>query len=147
MKSSSRRIAFFVAYITIAGGLWTASNGWERGWAAKDSESSISPNGCYRIDSFKPYWVLPDFLHPMPHPFGDLPPKWFVWWGNPAFLRLYDHRNGDLISETEIYDAESAGGQLDWGNGSGDVWIGMIRMDLNLPDCPGDVPGKMRREQ
>ena len=54
MKSSSRRIAFFVTYITIAGGLWTASNGWERGLATRDSESSISPNGCYRIDSVKP---------------------------------------------------------------------------------------------
>jgi len=27
------------------------------------------------------------------------------------------------------------------------VRSGMIRIGPNLPDCPGDVPGKMRREQ
>lgn len=55
MKPSSRRIAFFVAYITIAGGLWTASNWWERGWATRLATDSVSPDGCYRVQSFKPY--------------------------------------------------------------------------------------------
>lgn len=136
-----------MAYITIAGGLLVASNWWERGLAIKDGEPRISPNGCYRIEFFKPYWVLPNIFHRRPDHNEVSAPEWFPWWGYPAFMRLFDHRSGELISETEIYDAQSAGGQLDWGDGDKKLWAGMISMDLDIPDCIGDVPGKTRREQ
>lgn len=147
MTPASRRMVFFVAYISIAGGLWGASNWWEKALATRVGESSISPGGCYRLETFTPFWVLPAIFHRRSDPNEDGPPKWLPWWGYPGFLRLYDHRNGLLISETKIYDFESAGGQLDWGDGDKKLWAGMISMDLDLPDCIGDVPGKTRREQ
>ncbi|MGP4954176.1 hypothetical protein [Pseudomonas helleri] len=146
MKPSSRRIAFFVAYITIAGGLWTASNWWERGWATRLATDSVSPDGCYRVQSFKPYWVLPDTFHRRSEPNEDQPAEWFPWWGYPGFYRLFDNRSGELISETNIYDLESAGGGLSWGEGSGYVMAGLIIIASNLPDCTGDNPGKTRRK-
>ena len=147
MKSSSRRIAFFVAYITIASGLWTASNWWERGWATRLATDSVSPDGCYRIQSFKPYWVLPNIFHREPDVNGVNSPAWFPWWGYPGFYRLFDNRSGELISETKIYDLESAGGRLSWGVGSGYVMAGLIIIASNLPDCTGDHPGETRRKQ
>lgn len=147
MKPASRRMAFFVAYISIAGGLWTASNWWEKGLAMQDGEPSISPNGCYRVESFKPFWVLPAIFHRKPDPNEDQPSKWFPSWGYPSFLRLYDHRSGYLISETKVYDGASAGGQLDWGDGPDSVMAGMIIIASNLPECIGDVPAKTRLEQ
>ena len=147
MKSSSRRIAFFVAYITIAGGLWTASNWWERGWATRLATDSVSPDGCYRIQSFKPYWLLPDTFHRRSDPNEDQPAEWFPWWGYPGFFRLYDHRTEELISETKVHDWDSIVEKVSWGGGSGQVRSGMIRIGPNLPDCIGDIPGKVRREQ
>lgn len=147
MKPASRRIAFFVAYISIAGGLWIASNWWERGLATRLSTDSVSPDGCYRIQSFKPYWVLPDIFHRESDVNGVNSPAWFPWWGYPGFYRLYDNRSGELISETDIYDLEFAGGKLDWGDGSDSVMAGMIIIVSKLPECIGDVPAKARREQ
>ncbi|RML98473.1 hypothetical protein APX70_08083, partial [Pseudomonas syringae pv. maculicola] len=71
-------------------------------------------------------------------------PKWFPWWGYPAFFRLYDHRTGVLISETKIYDLESASGKLSWGSGSGDVMSGLISIGPNAPDCMGDRPTRVK---
>ena len=147
MKPASRRIAFFVTYVTIAGGLWAASQWWEKGFATRLIAPIVSPNGCYRVESFKPFWVLPHTFHRRSDPNEDQSPEWFPWWGYPGFYRLFDHRKDELISETKIYDLESAGGRLSWGEGSGHVMAGLIDIGPNLPDCIGDVPGKTRRKQ
>ncbi|WP_010217334.1 hypothetical protein, partial [Pseudomonas syringae group genomosp. 3] len=104
MKSPSKRIIFLAAYITIAGSIWAASEWWEIGLAERLSDPYISPGGCYRVELFKPFWVLPMMFHTMPDPNEGVPREWLPWWGYPAFFRLYDHRTGKLISETEIYD-------------------------------------------
>jgi hypothetical protein len=140
MRTSSRRIDFVVAYIAIAGGLWTASQWWEKGLAENLGDPTISPNGCYRIEAFKPFWVLPNMLHRKPHPDDEVKPKWFPWWKSPTFFRLYDHRNGELISETKIYDLESAGGRISWGGATREVAVGMIYIGPNAPDCIDDQP-------
>ncbi|NAS98651.1 hypothetical protein CU664_12695 [Pseudomonas syringae pv. actinidifoliorum] len=140
MKRSSRKAAFFLAYITITGSIWTASECWEKGLAKRLSEPYISPGGCYRVELFKPFWVLPMMFHTMPDPNEGVPREWRPWWGYPAFFRLYDHRTGKLISETEIHDLESAGGPMSWGGGSGMVYAGMIPIGPNVSDCMGDRP-------
>ena len=147
LKPASRRIVIFVACISTVGGLWIASQWWEKGLAQRLGEPEVSPGGCYRVETFKPYWVLPNFLHWESDVNGIKPPQWFPWWGYPGFYRLFDHRSGDLISETRIYDLQAAGGKLSWGGGSGHVMAGLIDIGPNLPDCMGDVPGKMRGEQ
>ncbi|KPX53351.1 hypothetical protein ALQ57_05194 [Pseudomonas amygdali pv. hibisci] len=140
MKAASGRWVFFLTYITIAGSLWTASEWLEKGLAERSGEPDISPGGCYRVELFKPLWVLPMMFHSMPHPDSEVPRRWLPWWEYPAFFRLYDHRTGELISETEVYDLASASGPLDWGDGSGEVSAGMILIGPNLPDCLGDRP-------
>ncbi|RYD75415.1 MAG: hypothetical protein EOP84_18335, partial [Verrucomicrobiaceae bacterium] len=119
MKSPSTHIIFLATFITTAGSLWAASEYWEKGLAESLNEPDISPGGCYRVETFKPFWILPMMFHRKANPYKDHSPKWLPWWGYPAFFRLYDHRTGKLISETEIYDLESAGGPMSWGGGSG----------------------------
>jgi hypothetical protein len=135
----SDRIGFLIAYICIAGGLWAASQWWERGLAEPLGEPDISPNGCYRVETYKPFWVLPNIFHRKPHPDGDMPPKWFPVWSYPGFYRLYDHRTNALIAESEIYDLTSASGKLDWGSKRWpEVSAGYVVIGPNATDCIGD---------
>jgi hypothetical protein len=139
LKASSRRIAFVVAYITIAGGLWTASHWWEKSLATRLSDPVISPSGCYRVETFKPFWVLPSMLQLDPDPNKDVPTKWFQVWGYPGFYRLYNHRSGELIGESKVYDLEYTSGLIHWGNETmPEVSAGVIYIGPNVPDCIGD---------
>lgn len=139
MKHSKRH--FLLLTCIGIGSLWTASSRWEKGLAENLGDPVISPNGCYRVEALNPFWILPDIFHPEPDPNGISAPKWFPWWGYPAFFQLYDHRSGQLISETDIYDLEIAGGEITWGAGSKTVFVGMIPVGPNAPDCIGDQPG------
>lgn len=144
MKTSSNRIAFLLAYITIVGGLWAASTWWEKGLATRLGVPQISPNGCYRVESFKPRWILPDIFHPRIHPDELNNPQWFPWWGYPGFYRLYDHRTGELLGESRVFDLESASGPLYWGDRTTrEVYVGMITIGPNAPDCIGDRPASL----
>lgn len=147
MKLKSRRTARVVTYITIACGLWAASQWWEKGLAQNLGDPAISPSGCYRVEVFKPFWVLPNIFHPRVHPDEPDQPQWFPWWGYPGFFRLYDQRSGELISETRIYDLESAGGPLSWGGGTGEVYAGMIPVGPNTADCMGDRPTGLKSQK
>lgn len=145
MKASSRRIAFFVAYVTIAGSLWTGSEWWEKSLATPLGKPSISPNSCYRVETFKPFWILPDTFHRRSHPDEDRPPQWLPWWGYPGFYRLYDHRSGEQIGESKIYDLQSTGGRLSWGDRTNpQISAGYISIGPGLPDCIGDRPDNMK---
>lgn len=122
-------------------GLWQGSQWWEKGLARKVEPPIISPNGCYRIEILKPFWVLPDRFHPKAHPDELESPKWFTWWSYPGFYRLYDDRSGELLGESHIHDLTSAGGPLFWG----DTWLpevsaGLVTIGPNVPDCIGDKP-------
>lgn len=57
-----------LAIIAVASGiaLYQASNWWERAYATYDS-SEVSPDGCFRIDTYEPFWVLPSMLHRSPN--------------------------------------------------------------------------------
>lgn len=120
----------------LCAGLWGASQWWEKGLAQPSGSAHISPNGCYRVQQFKPFWVLPGAFHPQAHPDETAEVHWFVRWESPAFFRLYDQRNGRLISESAIYDLVSDGGPLFWGmEGIASVSAGMIEIGPALLDC------------
>lgn len=140
MRAPSKAKMFVLSSIAIVAGVWAASQWWEKALATKVS-TTISPNGCYRVESFKPFWVLFDIFHPMPHPGEEAEPKWFPWWEYPGFYRLYDHRTGRLIAVSNIYDLASVSGRLYWGGKAGhEVSAGLIYIGPNAPDCIGDQP-------
>jgi len=120
--------------------LWAASQWWEKGLATQWDEIT-SPNGCYRLESLKPFWVLPDIFHSRAHPDEDLPPQQWPLWKYPGFYRLYDNRSGQLLGESRIYDLAQASGAINWGM-SGSVYAGYIFVGPNAPDCIGDRPAK-----
>lgn len=121
--------------------LWAASQWWEKALATPSGAARISPNGCYRVQDFKPFWVLPGIFHPRPHPDETVPLAWFPRWEIPAFFRLYDQRNGQLLGESEIYDLVADGGPLSWGfRELPRVSAAMIDIGPNAPDCIGDEP-------
>ena len=99
----------------------------------------ISRYGCYRLETFKPFWLLPDILHRKSDPNNDTEPKWLPWWGYPGFYRLFDNRSGELLGESDIYDLEQASGDIDWGV-TGSVYVGMIFVGPNTKDCFFDRP-------
>ena len=134
------RSVFFIAFAALGVGLWFASQWWEKHLAQRLGVPAISPDFCYRLETFKPFWVLPNVLHRRPDPNEDQPPEWFPWWEYPGFLRLYDDRTGALITETKIYDLEMVGGQMSWSTGSGTITAGMILLGQRSPDCPNNQP-------
>ncbi|MCR8720288.1 hypothetical protein NVV30_16525 [Pseudomonas syringae] len=139
MNISIQNLKFIVTYILISGSLWTASEWWEKGLAKQLGHADISPNGCYRVEIFAPFWVLPMMLHRKPDPNNDIPPKILPSWSYPGFYRLYDQRSGKLIGESHIYDLESASGTLYWGDKiMPKVIAGFIYIGPNLQDCIGD---------
>ena len=139
MERLTTKVAVALTIVFISGSLWLSSEWWEKSWATPLSSPSISPNGCYRLETLKPFWILPPIFHRRAHPDEVIKPQWFPSWGYPGFYRLFDHRNGKLISETGIYDLASASGRrVNWGNHWGhEVTTGNILIGHTLPDCVG----------
>ena len=93
--------------------IWFASTKWERSLGAV-RYSRVSPEGCFRLDSVVPYWILPKLLHPYVHD-GRLVAL-TLW--DPIFYRLYDNRTGELLDQTRIYNSELGNGSISWDSGS-----------------------------
>lgn len=101
-----------IAGLTIAAvTLHEVSNWWEKAWATRE-DVMLSPDGCFRLETYKPYWILPSIFHPQP--WHDGPATWGVIWGAPRFYRLYVASTGILIGETRTFD-EHLGGEVTWG--------------------------------
>ncbi|MDR0183970.1 hypothetical protein [Lysobacter arvi] len=99
--------------------LWYASQWWERSFGSRLS-SAVTEDGCYRLERYSPYWLLPHWFHPYRQPFEAWNPL-RDWSGPmnpheaPGFYRLYDNRSGKLLVETEVYDLAFVGtGQALW---------------------------------
>lgn len=113
---TSRRILAAIA-ITIAGTatLYQASEYWERAFAARRS-SVLSPDGCIRVDTYGPLWVLPSVLHRAPDPDPAVRSRLGTRWILPTFRRAYEARTGELLGETVIYDPPQAFNGFYWGD-------------------------------
>nr|WP_084702826.1 hypothetical protein [Pseudomonas japonica] len=123
----------------VTSGLWLASEWWEKHLAPAVSSPVISPNGCYRLETFKPLWLLPNIFHRKADPNEGTKPEWPPGWEYPGFFRLFDNRSGELLGESNIYDLEQASGDIDWGV-TGSVYVGMIFVGPNAQDCIFDKP-------
>jgi len=139
MSRQSRLKMIVLGLIVFYVSLWTASQWWEKALGTPDGAPDISPDGCVRVQKFRPYWLLPNSFHPQSHP-DDLGDRdWFVSWGSPAFFRLYDNRNGELLGESEIYDLVAYGGPVSWGTRRyPSVNAALIPIGDTPPDCARD---------
>lgn len=97
--------------------LYTGSNWWERAFATYES-SNTSPDGCIRIDEYKPFWILPSAFHLTPHPDPEASMNLGRDWVLPAFLRAYEVDTGTLLGETIVFDGSVAFDRVYWGNTS-----------------------------
>jgi hypothetical protein len=123
-----------VAIPLITAGLWLSSEWWEKGLATPMDEAEHSPNECSRIQTFKPFWVLPDVFHSELAPNDGAELRRFHFWELPGFYRLYDNYSDQLIGETVIYDLAFSGGGLSWDRGGG-VWVTYVGPSIR--DCIG----------
>ena len=141
-RPSKQILAALLFCMSCWSAIWFASQWWERALATREYEQ-ISPNGCYRVEQFRPFWVTLAMFHPYAHPDDSFPLIWFPTWESPAFFRLYDHRNGQLLGESRIYDLVKDGGPVYWGyRDHPRVTAAMMDIGPNAPDCIGDVPGQ-----
>jgi hypothetical protein len=141
VSKTSKILAIAIALTLTALVLLGASRWWEKGLATLSGPPSFSPNECYKVQRFIPFWILPNIFHPRAHPDEPDTPQWFPSWNSPGFYRLYDNRNGELLGESGIFDLADASGPLFWGNN----WIkgvsaGLITIGPNAPDCLGERP-------
>jgi hypothetical protein len=92
-----------------------ASNRWEKAWGTYQF-SEMSPDGCLRVDTFHPFWVLPSPFHLMPHPDPEMNTRRGLTWSTAVFRKAYEVGTGELLGETIVYDPVRATGILNWGN-------------------------------
>lgn len=105
-----------LAAVTVVGSLciYQASNWWERAFATLES-SELSPDGCIRVDTYTPFWVLPSFLHRIPYPDPEMRPNPLgMPWDYPMFARAYEASTNSFLGETIVYDAASSFGGMYW---------------------------------
>ncbi|WP_205287729.1 hypothetical protein [Luteibacter yeojuensis] len=100
--------------IVLTFGTYAASEWWERALGTY-VESFDSPDGCLRVDTYRPFWVLPSFLHNVPHPDGYYE-GYGSHWDSPVFKRLYERSTGELLGQTIVFDAAFADYGIDWGD-------------------------------
>jgi hypothetical protein len=102
--------------------IWLASEWWEKALATR-KYAKVSPDECFRLEKYRPFWVLPNALHSQSHPEPEegVWPFWrFPEWDDPAFYRLYDQHTGTLLGETDVYDVGNLSGAdlgVFWGGG------------------------------
>lgn len=136
MSRQRRHIMIVLGLGVFYMGLWAASQWWETALATPYGDADISPDGCVRVQAFRPYWVLPNSFHPQFHPHDPQDLSWFIRWESPAFFRLYDNRDGQLLGESRIYDLVAYGGPKSWGNDIYPiVYAGMIQIGTTPADC------------
>jgi len=105
-----------LAIIAVASGiaLYQASNWWERAYATYDS-SEVSPDGCFRIDTYEPFWVLPSMLHRSPNTDPAVRNSLGRRWEDAIFKRAYEISSGDLLGETVVFDPVGPANLIYWG--------------------------------
>jgi hypothetical protein len=141
VKTMLGKVVCVIMFGVVASSLWYTSQWWEKALGTKVGASTISPNGCYRVDKYRPFWALPSSLHVRENPDADVKPELFRSWDSPGFYRLYDQRNERLIGSSKIYDLSIWGGDIKWGSSEvPEVYVDTIYVGKNLTDCIGDQP-------
>jgi hypothetical protein len=94
-------------------GLYQASEWWERAFANYES-SLVSPDGCFRIDSLRPFWVLPSIFHLSPHPDPTIQNSFGQPWENAIFRRAVELSTGEVLGETVVFDPVAPAPLIFW---------------------------------
>jgi len=105
-----------IMFVTSSVGLCQASEWWEREFATLQV-SGTSPDGCIRLDNFRPFWVLPSVFHPIPGIDGTYDRPGMIW-DAPTFARAYEASTGEFLGETITYDGAATVGGVYWGDPS-----------------------------
>jgi hypothetical protein len=143
LVKSAAALLFLV--VSLTGMFWIASLWWEKAFAIRVS-AQISPDGCYRLEQYSPYWLLPNWFHPRRQPYKAWDPL-RDWSGPmmpheiPGFYRLYDNRSGQLLVETKVYDLAFVGtGDALWAHSwyekAGGSIVARNARELELPCVP-----------
>lgn len=107
-------IAITVGVIVGGAAIYRASNWWERTYATYES-SEMSPDGCIRVDTYEPFWLLPSLFHRIPRPEGThygLGREWNA----AVFRRAYEVSTGEVLGETVVFDPVGPAPFVDWGD-------------------------------
>jgi len=108
MRAVKAIFGLLLGTVVLLAAFWFGSQWWEKAFAPKVT-SEISPDGCYRLEQYRPYWLFPHAFHPQRAPDRIWNPLQ-DWYGpmlmpeTPGFVRLYDQHSGRLLVETEVYD-------------------------------------------
>ncbi|MFZ3283971.1 hypothetical protein [Pseudomonas sp.] len=136
MTGQHRLVSIVLGLLIFYAGLWTASQWWQKALGTPQGAAHISPDGCFRVQQFRPYWLLPNSFHPQSHPDDPQDRSWFIRWEIPAFFRLYDNRTDQLLGESEIYDLVAFGAPVGWGYvNDHNVSVGLIPIGTTPSDC------------
>ena len=98
----AKMTATFLA-VVVGAICYQASEWWERAFATY-VRSEPSPDGCFRIDTYKPFWVLPSMLHRSPDPDPTIRNSLGRPWEMAVFRRAYEVSTGRLLGETVVFD-------------------------------------------
>jgi hypothetical protein len=101
------------ASVLVVGCIYQASNWWEREFATLES-STVSPDGCMRVETLKPYWVLPSMFHASPDPDPAVRNGIGRPWDAAYFKRAYELSTGKLLGETVVFDPATAFNTTIW---------------------------------
>lgn len=107
-------IAIIFSVVVGGAALYRASHWWERAYAKYES-SEMSPDGCIRIDTYEPFWVLPSTFHRIPRPEGTHY-GFGREWNEAIFRRAYEVSTGVILGETIVFDPVGPAPFVDWGD-------------------------------
>jgi hypothetical protein len=101
--------------LAVIGGviLYQAQHSWERLFATRVS-SEFSPDGCIRVETYTPFWILPSFLHRIPDSDPSVRRGLGRRWEYPMFKRAYEVSTGAILGETVVFNASSAHAYIFW---------------------------------
>lgn len=115
MHMTSRWLLVGACLIVLA--TYHASNWWELAYATR-IDSITSPDGCIRIDTYKPFWVLPSMFHRSPDPDPDIRNPLGRSWTLVIFKRAYEVSTGEVLGQTVVFDPDGPASLIEWGNAS-----------------------------
>ncbi|HVI53825.1 MAG TPA: hypothetical protein VM621_02085 [Luteibacter sp.] len=108
-------LGIIAAVVTSGLALCHVSNWWERSYATFKS-SELSPDGCFRIDTYEPFWILPSIFHRSPNTDPAIRNSLGRSWQQAIFKRAYELRTGDILGETIVFDPVGPANRIYWGD-------------------------------
>lgn len=110
-------VSIIASLVAACVSIYFASNWWEKAYATH-IDSVTSPDGCIRIDTYKPFWILPSMFHKSPHPDPESDIALGQPWGMAIFKRAYEVKTEELLGQTVMFDPVGPASFIEWGETS-----------------------------